>query len=86
MKHLFFKEIAMFFSSVMGYLVIAVFLLLTGLFLFVFPSEYNLLNYGYATLDAFFSISPIVFLFLIPAITMRSFSEERRVVFPKNAA
>ncbi len=79
MKHLFFKEIAMFFSSVMGYLVIAVFLLLTGLFLFVFPSEYNLLNYGYATLDAFFGISPIVFLFLIPAITMRSFSEERRI-------
>ncbi len=78
MKHLFYKEISMFFSSVMGYLVISVFLLLTGLFLFVFPSGYNILNYGYATLDAFFSIAPMVFLFLIPAITMRSFSEERR--------
>ncbi len=74
MKHLFYKEISMFFSSVMGYLVISVFLLLTGLFLFVFPSGYNILNYGYATLDAFFSIAPMVFLFLIPAITMRSFS------------
>ncbi|MDR1951820.1 MAG: gliding motility-associated ABC transporter substrate-binding protein GldG [Bacteroidales bacterium] len=78
MKHLYFKEISMFFSSVMGYLVITVFLLLTGLFLFVFPSGYNIFDYGYATLDAFFSIAPMVFLFLIPAITMRSFSEERR--------
>jgi ABC-2 type transport system permease protein len=59
-------------------LVITVFLLLTGLFLFVFPSGYNILDYGYATLDAFFSMAPMVFLFLIPAITMRSFSEERR--------
>jgi ABC-2 type transport system permease protein len=78
MKHLFYKEISMFFSSVMGYLVITVFLLLTGLFLFVFPSIYNILNFGYATLDAFFAMAPMVFLFLIPAITMRSFSEERR--------
>ncbi|MDR2907392.1 MAG: gliding motility-associated ABC transporter substrate-binding protein GldG [Bacteroidales bacterium] len=78
MKHLFFKEISIFFSSVMGYLVITVFLLLTGLFLFVFPSDYNILNYGYATLDAFFSMAPMVFLFLSPAITMRSFSEEHR--------
>ncbi|MDR0437679.1 MAG: gliding motility-associated ABC transporter substrate-binding protein GldG [Bacteroidales bacterium] len=78
MKHLYFKEISMFFSSVMGYLVITVFLLLTGLFLFVFPSGYNIFDYGYATLDAFFSMAPMVFLFLIPAITMRSFSEERR--------
>ena len=78
MKHLFLKEISMFFSSVMGYLVIAVFLSLTGLFLFVFPSNYNILNFGFATLDAFFAMAPMVFLFLIPAITMRSFSEERR--------
>ncbi|MDR1950671.1 MAG: gliding motility-associated ABC transporter permease subunit GldF, partial [Bacteroidales bacterium] len=78
MKHLFFKEISQFFSSVMGYLVITVFLLLTGLFLFVFPSGYNIFDFGYATLDAFFAMAPMVFLFLIPAITMRSFSEERR--------
>ncbi|MCL2027913.1 MAG: gliding motility-associated ABC transporter substrate-binding protein GldG [Bacteroidales bacterium] len=78
MKHLYFKEISQFFSSVMGYLVIIVFLLLTGLFLFVFPSNYNIFDFGYATLDAFFSMAPMVFLFLIPAITMRSFSEERR--------
>jgi len=78
MRHLYIKEISMFFSSVMGYLVITVFLLLTGLFLFVFPSGYNIFDFGYATLDAFFGMAPIVFLFLIPAITMRSFSEERR--------
>ena len=78
MRHLYFKEISMFFSSVMGYLVIAVFLLLTGLFLFVFPSNYNIFNFGFATLDAFFAMAPMIFLFLIPAITMRSFSEERR--------
>jgi len=78
MRHLYLKEISMFFSSVMGYLVIAVFLLLTGLFLFVFPSAYNIFNFGFATLDAFFAMAPMVFLFLIPAITMRSFSEERR--------
>jgi len=78
MKHLYLKEISMFFSSVMGYLVIAVFLLLTGLFLFVFPSAYNIFTFGFATLDAFFAMAPMVFLFLIPAITMRSFSEERR--------
>jgi ABC-2 type transport system permease protein len=78
MKHLYFKEISQFFSSVMGYLVITVFLVLTGLFLFVFPSNYNIFNFGYATLDAFFAMAPMVFLFLIPAITMRSFSEERR--------
>ncbi|MCL2413503.1 MAG: gliding motility-associated ABC transporter permease subunit GldF, partial [Bacteroidales bacterium] len=78
MRHLYLKEISIFFSSVMGYLVIAVFLLLTGLFLFVFPSNYNIFNFGFATLDAFFAMAPMVFLFLIPAITMRSFSEERR--------
>ncbi|HPQ20528.1 MAG TPA: gliding motility-associated ABC transporter permease subunit GldF [Saprospiraceae bacterium] len=70
------KEINAFFSSVMGYLVIAVFLILMGLFLWVFP-EYSILDYNFATLDPLFAIAPFIFLFLIPAVTMRSFAEEK---------
>lgn len=72
------KELNAFFSSAIGYLVIAVFLLINGLFLWVFEEEYNILNAGFADLTAFFSLSPWFFVFLIPAITMRSFSEELR--------
>jgi ABC-2 type transport system permease protein len=78
MKSLFLKEISGFFSSVTGYLVIIVFLLSNGLFLWVFPGEKNILDAGYASLDTLFIIAPWVFLFLVPAITMRSFSEEKR--------
>jgi ABC-2 type transport system permease protein len=69
------KELRQFFSSLTGYIAIIVFLLLNGLFLFVFPDS-NLFDSGYATLDTFFEIAPWVLLLLIPAITMRSFSEE----------
>jgi ABC-2 type transport system permease protein len=55
-----------------------VFLLINGLFLWVFPSEFNILDYGYANIDGLFLIAPFVFLFLIPAITMRSFSDEKK--------
>jgi ABC-2 type transport system permease protein len=78
MKSLFLKEISGFFSSLTGYLVIIVFLLSNGLFLWVFPGEKNLFDAGYASLDTLFIISPWVFLFLVPAITMRSFSEEKK--------
>jgi ABC-2 type transport system permease protein len=78
MRTLLIKEINGFLSSLTGYIVIGVFLLVNGLFLWVFPVDYNILNYGYAGLDGLFSIAPFVFLFLIPAITMRSFSEEKR--------
>lgn len=61
-----------------GYVVIMVFLLVNGLFLWVFPGEFNILDFGYSTLDSLFVIAPFVFLFLIPAITMRSFAEEKR--------
>ncbi len=77
MKSIFNKEINLFFSSVTGYVAIAVFLTLTGLFLFVFPGEMNLFLYGFATMGSFFDLAPLVFLFLIPAITMRSFAEEK---------
>ena len=75
---LFKKEINSFLSSLIGYVVIIVFLLVNGLFLWVFPNEFNILNFGYANLDGFFVIAPFVFLFLIPAITMRSFAEEKK--------
>lgn len=72
------KEIRSFLSSLTGYIVIIIFLLLTGLFLWVFPSESNILLGGYSTIEPLFVIAPWVFLFLIPAITMRSFAEEKR--------
>jgi ABC-2 type transport system permease protein len=70
------KEIRQFFSNLTGYIAILVFLLLNGLFLFVFSD--NILDFGYATLDKFFDLAPWILLLLIPAITMRSFSEEFR--------
>jgi ABC-2 type transport system permease protein len=72
------KEIANFFASIIGYIVIIVFLLITGLFLWVFPVEFNILDFGFAQMDGLFVIAPFVFLFLIPAITMRSFADEKR--------
>ncbi len=75
---LFRKEISSFLSSLIGYLVIAVFLLITGLFLWVFPNEFNILDFGYANLDGLFILAPFVFLFLVPAITMRSFADEQK--------
>lgn len=72
------KEIKAFLSSLIGYIVIVVFLLLIGLIMWVFPTDMNVLNQGYASLETLFNIAPWVFMFLIPAITMRSFSEEKR--------
>lgn len=72
------KEIRSFLSSLIGYIVMAVFLLLMGLFMWIFPGEWNTLDNGIAALDTLFVMAPWVFMFLIPAITMRSFSEERR--------
>lgn len=68
------KELRQFFSSLTGYIVIIVFLLVNGLVLFVFDN--NILDAGYATLDRFFQLAPWVLLLLIPATTMRSFSDE----------
>lgn len=74
---IFLKEINTFFSSLIGYIVIGVFLGILGLIMFVFPDT-SLLNYNYATLDQLFDIAPMVFVFLIPAVTMRSFAEENQ--------
>lgn len=75
MLAIFKKEIQQFFGSLIGYFAIIVFLLVLGLFIWVFPDT-NIFDYGYATLDSFFNIAPYIFIFLIPAITMRSFAEE----------
>ena len=72
------KEISNFLSSLIGIMVIVVFLLITGLFLWVFPNDFNILESGYANLDGLFVLAPWVFLFLVPAVTMRSFAEEKR--------
>lgn len=71
------KELTSFFASLIGYVVIGVFLVVMGLFLFVF-TDTSLLSYGYATLTPFFTLAPNVLLFLIPAITMRALAEERQ--------
>jgi ABC-2 type transport system permease protein len=78
MYALFKKEINGFLNSLIGYIVIIVFLVVIGLFLWVIPLQFNVLDFGYASIDGLFILAPFVFLFLIPAITMRSFAEERK--------
>ncbi len=70
------KELGQFFSSLTGYIAIIVFLLVNGLVLFVFQN--NILDNGYATLEDFFAFAPWILIFLIPAISMRSFADEYR--------
>ena len=70
------KELHTYFSSPIGYLVIALFIISNGLFLFVFKTDFNMLNAGFADLNSFFYLSPWLFIFIIPAMTMRSFSDE----------
>ena len=73
------KEINSFLGSVIGYVVIIVFLSITGLFAWILPgTDFNILESGYATLDPLFILAPWVFMFLIPSITMRSFAEENK--------
>lgn len=76
---LFKKEITGFFSSLTGYVVIVVFLLANSSFIWLFRSPLNLLENGYATLDSLFTLAPWIFLFLVPAITMRTISDEKRM-------
>lgn len=81
MLTLYIKEIRSFLSSLIGYVVISVFITLIGVFMWLIPSEStgtNVLENGFANIDALFILSPWVYLFLIPAITMRTFSEEKK--------
>jgi len=78
MYTLFSKEIKQFFGSMTGYLAIFAFLISNSLFLWVFPGNFNIPDSGYASLDPFFTLAPFLYLILVPAITMRLFSEEKR--------
>ena len=78
MYSLFKKEINGFLNSLIGYIVIIVFLVVIGLLLWVVPLQFNILDFGYASIDGLFILAPFMFLFLIPAITMRSFADERK--------
>jgi ABC-2 type transport system permease protein len=71
------KELNSFLNSLIAYVVIGVFLVAIGLLMWVFP-ENSVLDYGYADMDTLFSLGPYVFIFLVPAITMRSFAEEKK--------
>lgn len=77
MLSIFWKEVNAFFSSLIGYIVVGSFLVILGLVLFVFPDT-SLLSYNYASLDQLFDLAPMIFMFLIPAITMRTFAEEQQ--------
>lgn len=78
MFSLYIKELKAFLSSIIGYIFIGVFLIVAGLFIWVFPNVNNVLESGLADLQGLFNLSQFLFLFLVPAITMRSFAEERR--------
>lgn len=77
MKSLFLKELNAFFGSLLGYLVLALFLVAMGLIVWVFP-ESSVLEYGFADLEVLFTYAPYIFTFLIPALSMRAISEERK--------
>jgi len=77
MLQIFLKEINVFLNSLIAYVVISVFLTGVGLLMWVFP-ETSVLAYGYANMETLFALGPFVFMFLIPAITMRMFAEEKR--------
>lgn len=72
------KELSVYFSGILGYLIVGIFLLINGLMLWVFSGPFNLMDGGYASLQNYFGLAPWVFLFLIPAVSMRVFSDEIR--------
>ncbi|MBL7691910.1 MAG: gliding motility-associated ABC transporter permease subunit GldF [Flavipsychrobacter sp.] len=77
MRSIFIKEINSFFSSIVGYVALLVFLVACSLFLWIIPN-YSMLEYGYASMERFFDIAPWLLLLLVPAVTMRSFADEFR--------
>ena len=78
MLAIFKKEFNSFFTSTIAYLTIGIFLLINGLFLWVFDDDFNILNAGFADLTSFFYLAPLILIFLIPAITMKTFADEFR--------
>ncbi|HEY5368631.1 MAG TPA: ABC transporter permease subunit, partial [Hanamia sp.] len=69
------KEFHQFFSSLTGYITIILFLVVNALYLFVLKDS-NIFDFGYATVSSFFDLAPWIFIFLIPALAMRSFADE----------
>ena len=78
MISLYIKELKSFLSSIIGYIIIGVFLIISGLFLWVFPNMNHVLESGLSDMQGLFNLSQFLFIFLVPAITMRSFAEEKR--------
>ena len=78
MIYVFLKELNSFLNSLIGYLVVGVFLVAMGLLMWVFPDT-SVLQDGYANMDSLFQVGPYIFIFLVPAITMRSFAEEKKL-------
>lgn len=78
MRALFLKELGTFFNSFIGYLVVGIFLLINGLILWILPSQFNILEAGYSNIESLFILAPWIFLFLVPAVTMRLFSDEKK--------
>ena len=79
MKTLFIKELSVFLNTQIGYIIIIIFLLTNGIVLWSDVSSFNIINYGYANMDMFFMISPLLFMLFVPAISMKSFSEEYNI-------
>lgn len=77
MRSIYIKEINSFFSSIVGYVVLLVFLVACSLFLWIIP-HFSILEYGYASMERFFEIAPWLLFLLVPAVTMRSFADEFR--------
>lgn len=78
MLTLFKRELLAFFGNITAYVVIILFLVLISLFMWVFPGDLNVLDSGYANIDTLFAIAPFVFMFLVPAVSMRLLSEEKK--------
>lgn len=78
MRELIKKELNSFFASLSGYVVLVFFLIANGLFLWVLPGNFNIPDSGLADLQPFFALAPLLYLFLVPALSMRLFAEERR--------
>ena len=72
------REIYSFFTGLTGYIVIIVYLIINSLFMWILPGEWNILDNGYASLEPLFILSPWIFLFLVPAVTMRMMADEKR--------
>lgn len=78
MFEIFKREVGSFFNSLTGYVVIIVYLMINSLFMWILPGEWNVIDSGYAGIDTMFILSPWIFLFLVPAVTMRTIAEEKR--------